>query len=84
LIAQFIHYLTHSIFFTFLTTEPWLHVGCTMIGMYFFTKMPQWERKMVEDINELRASKGLPPMVGTNAWIKYEIPEGEQPIKKSY
>lgn len=27
------------------------------------------------DINEIRADKGLPPMIATNAWIKYDKPE---------
>ena len=27
------------------------------------------------DINEIRADKGMPPMVATNAWIKYKKPE---------
>jgi len=45
-------------------------VGCT-IG----SKYPKWEAKLVNDINELRAAKGMPPMVGTNAWIKYQIDE---------
>jgi len=56
-----------------------------MIGMYVGQKLPQWELKLVEDINELRASKGMPPMVGTNAWIKYEMPEGDDtPLTKKY
>lgn len=64
--------------------EPWLHVGCTMIGMYVGQKLPQWELKLVEDINEIRASKGMAPMVGTNAWIKYEMPEANAPLDKKY
>jgi hypothetical protein len=38
---------------------------------------PKLEKELVEDVNELRAQRGLPPMVGTGAWIKYRPPEGE-------
>jgi len=50
--------------------------------MYFGQKLPQWERALVEDINEIRKEKGMPPMVGTSAWIKYEMPEQEETFRK--
>lgn len=34
--------------------------------------MPTWERKMVEDHNELRALHGKPPLVGTNALFGFK------------
>jgi len=47
-------------------------VGCTLGNWY-----PKYERALVEDINGLRAAKGLPPMVGSAAWIRYRPPEGD-------
>jgi hypothetical protein len=64
-------------------TEPWLHVTYFTIGAMFGNWLPKYELSLVADINELRQKKGLPPMVGTNAWIKYKIPEGEDPMKRS-
>lgn len=73
-------YSTHRLTYNWLSlihnldychTEPWLHVGWFFAGAYIGNKLPQWERQLVEDINQLRAEKGLSPMVGTNAWIRY-------------
>jgi hypothetical protein len=49
-------------------TEPWGHVGMFFVGAYMGHKMPQWELKMLEDVNEMRASRGMPPMTGTKTW----------------
>ena len=57
--------------------EPWLHVGMFVFGCWagdYYTKL---ELKLVQDINEIRASKGLSPMIGTTAWIRYQAPEDE-------
>lgn len=43
--------------------------------MYAGNKYVQIEREMVNDINVIRKDKGLPPMVGTNAWIRYTTEE---------
>jgi len=45
--------------------------GCAIGKAY-----PKWEKKLVEDINAIRAAKGMPPMVGTTAWVRYTPPEG--------
>jgi len=55
--------------------EPWLHVGYFFLGSYIGQKWVELERDLVIDINEIRADKGLPPLVGTKGWIKYEKPE---------
>lgn len=55
--------------------EPWLHVGYFFLGGYIGQRWVNLEKELVMDINEIRADKGLPPMVATNAWIKYEKPE---------
>ena len=57
--------------------EPWFHVGYFFLGAYLGQKWVQKELELVMDINEIRADKGMPPMVGTNAWIKYKKPETE-------
>ena len=54
---------------------PWLHVGYFFLGGYIGQRWVKLEKELVIDINEIRADKGLPPMVATNAWIKYENPE---------
>mmetsp|Transcript_937 Transcript_937/g.1418 ORF Transcript_937/g.1418 Transcript_937/m.1418 type:complete len:84 (-) Transcript_937:335-586(-) len=52
--------------------SPWLHVTGFVVGCWSGNKYVQLERDLVEDINEIRADRGLPPMVGSNAWIKYQ------------
>lgn len=54
-----------------------MHVLMFMGGCWMGSYMPKLEKSLVQDINEMRASKGLPPMVGTSAWIRYSVPEGE-------
>jgi hypothetical protein len=71
------------LFVTLFPTEPWLHVTFFTVGAMVGNWLPKYELGLVEDINELRQKRGLPPMVGTNAWIKYKIPEGEDPMKRS-
>ncbi|KAL7496759.1 hypothetical protein ACHAWT_004906 [Skeletonema menzelii] len=58
-----------------LSRKPWLHVGYFFLGGYIGQRWVNLEKELVMDINEIRADKGLPPMVATNAWIKYEKPE---------
>lgn len=45
--------------------------------MWAGNKYVNLERALVDDINEIRKDKGLPPMVGTNAWIRYTTPDNE-------
>jgi hypothetical protein len=52
-------------------TEPWLHVGYFFLGTWAGTYYVKAERQMLEDVNEIRADKGMPPLVGTSAWGKY-------------
>ena len=58
-------------------TAPWIHVGMFFAGAYVGNTLPKIERQLVVDINEMRASKGLTPMVGTNAWIRYQTDDDE-------
>ncbi len=50
-------------------TEPWLHVTYFFIGGWIGQRWVRLEKELVMDINEIRADKGLPPLVGTNAML---------------
>ena len=64
-----------SLFFSPLIIEPWLHVTYFFLGGYVAQRWVRLEKELVMDINEIRSDKGLPPMIATGAWIKYEKPE---------
>jgi hypothetical protein len=55
--------------------EPWLHVTYFIVGYMIGDYYPKAERRLVDDINEIRAEKGLLPLVGTAAWIRYQTPD---------
>lgn len=55
-----------------------MHVLGFIGGCYLGNKLPKIERQLVEDINELRAQKGMTPMVGTSAWIRYRLPDEDE------
>ena len=57
--------------------EPWLHVGMIIAGCWAGNYYPKLELKLVQDINQMRASQGMAPMVGSSAWIRYQTPEDE-------
>lgn len=50
-------------------TEPWLHVTYFFIGGWIGQQWVRLEKELVMDINEIRADKGMPPLVGTNAML---------------
>lgn len=54
-----------------------MHVGMFTVGCMAGSYYPKLEKSLVDDINAMRAAKGLPPMVGTSSWIRYQAPEGE-------
>lgn len=58
-----------------LSRKPWLHVTYFFLGGYVAQRWVRLEKELVMDINEIRSDKGLPPMIATGAWIKYEKPE---------
>jgi hypothetical protein len=55
--------------------EPWIHLFSFTAGCYLGNIYPKKELELLQTINSKRAERGLPPMVGTNGWIRYEIPE---------
>lgn len=58
-----------------LCAEPWMHVLCTFAGAWAANKWVTVEKNMLADVNEIRASKGLPPMVGTRAFFPLVPPD---------
>ena len=66
-----------SYFFTFLSSEPWLHVTYFFLGGYIGQRWVTLEKELVMDINEIRADKGMAPMIATDAMLglKYQKPE---------
>jgi hypothetical protein len=57
--------------FSLLIIAPYLHVGYFFVGCWAGNAYVKLEKSMVEDINQIRQDKGMPPIVGTNAWIRY-------------
>lgn len=53
-----------------------MHVGCFFLGGYVGQRWVRLEKELVLDINEIRADKGMPPMVATDAMLglKYQKP----------
>lgn len=41
---------------------PWEYVLGAGIGAYVGNKIPQWEAGLLEDINEMRADRNMPPL----------------------
>ncbi|GAX15005.1 hypothetical protein FisN_12Lh299 [Fistulifera solaris] len=60
-----------------ISRQPWNHLGMFILGCYAGAKYPKWEETLVNDINAMRSERGLSPMVGSNKWIKYSLPEEE-------
>ncbi|CAM9192129.1 unnamed protein product [Scytosiphon promiscuus] len=45
-----------------LRRAPWEYVLGGGIGAYVGNKLPQWEAGLLEDINEMRADRNMPPL----------------------
>jgi hypothetical protein len=52
-----------------------MHVTGFIAGAYAGNAYVRMETSMVKDINEIRADKGMPALVGSHAWIRYSDPE---------
>eukprot|EP00529_Nitzschia_sp_RCC80_P040735 CAMPEP_0113457626 /NCGR_PEP_ID=MMETSP0014_2-20120614/9506_1 /TAXON_ID=2857 /ORGANISM="Nitzschia sp." /LENGTH=85 /DNA_ID=CAMNT_0000349129 /DNA_START=103 /DNA_END=360 /DNA_ORIENTATION=- /assembly_acc=CAM_ASM_000159 len=61
-----------------LSRQPWMHVACTIGGAWALNKWVKVEKDLLADVNEIRASKGLPPMVGTH-WVFPLVPPNFEP-----
>jgi membrane associated rhomboid family serine protease len=62
-------------------TDPWMHVVGLAGGCYVGYKLPKIEQQLVEECNKIRKRNGMTPMVGTNSWIRYRLPEGEEIVE---
>ncbi|GKY96100.1 hypothetical protein MPSEU_000570200 [Mayamaea pseudoterrestris] len=58
--------------------QPWMHVGMFILGAYVGQRYVDLEDRLVEEINVSRASRGMPPLIGTAAWIRYAEPAVEK------
>ncbi|KAL7563575.1 hypothetical protein ACA910_017865 [Epithemia clementina (nom. ined.)] len=56
-----------------LAREPWWHLIMTTGGLWVGHKYPQWENQLIEDLNEVRRVKGLPPLVPSRKWLGVEV-----------
>ena len=54
-----------------------MHVMCTLGGAWAANKWVKVEADMLADVNEIRAYKGLPPMVGTHHFFPLVPPNLE-------
>ena len=54
-----------------------MHVLCTLGGAWAANKWVQVEKNMLADVNEIRAYKGMPPMVGTKAFFPLVPPSNQ-------
>jgi hypothetical protein len=48
-----------------------MHVLCTVGGAWVANKWVKVEKDLLADVNELRANKGLPPMVGSHYFFPF-------------
>ena len=55
-----------------------MHVFCTFGGAWAANKWVQLEKDLLADVNEIRAYKGLPPMVGTHHVLPLVPPSLEE------
>ncbi len=75
LLSALISVLTHLIHC--IQTEPWLHVTYAFLGGWIGQRWVRLEKELVMDINEIRADKGMPPMVATNAMLGLKYKKAE-------
>ena len=72
-----LHMFANSVQKLPLSRMPWMHVTGFIVGAYVGNAYVQFEESMVKDVNEIRANKGMPPLVGSHKWIRYSEPESK-------
>ena len=55
-----------------------MHVFCSIGGAWAAHKWVNLEKSLLADVNEIRAFKGLPPMVGTKSYFPLAPPSLEE------
>jgi len=67
-----------------ISRSPWIHVGLFFVGAYAGDWYEKKEKSLLNDVNELRADKGLPPLVGTDNWFPtYMFPDEPEKPKEN-
>lgn len=56
-----LHLLPQRVFFI-VSSEPWEYLVFGGVGGYIGYKMPIWEAGLINDINEMRADRNMPPL----------------------
>lgn len=57
-------------------TEPWLHAGFFVTGAYLTSIYDGFEQQLLNEVNQTRKEKGLPPIVKNNSmWFPLQEAE---------
>lgn len=76
------HMLNNSVRKIPLSRYPWGHVGLFIGGAYVGVWYEGFELQQLKDVNEMRADRGLPKLLGTEAFYNIDMEEkGEEPEK---
>mmetsp|Transcript_11275 Transcript_11275/g.16483 ORF Transcript_11275/g.16483 Transcript_11275/m.16483 type:complete len:88 (-) Transcript_11275:202-465(-) len=67
-----LHMMSNAVSKVPLSRRPYNHVICFFVGCWVGNEYVKLEHRLVAEINEMRADKGMPPMVGTHSYIKYK------------
>mmetsp|Transcript_7118 Transcript_7118/g.19923 ORF Transcript_7118/g.19923 Transcript_7118/m.19923 type:complete len:87 (+) Transcript_7118:80-340(+) len=51
---------------------PWRHALFFGIGLYVGDQYPKVEAEMMDELNAIRAAKGMPPLVPSKKWLGVE------------
>ena len=86
--SEILIWLDYFLFSLFLAVvwrslEPWMHVMCTVGGAWAVNRWFKFEADLLNDVNEIRAYRGLPPMVGSHHWIPFVPPTFKDQEDKS-
>jgi len=76
-----LHMLSNAIRKLPLSRHPWGHVGCFVLGSYAAIWHEKKGKSLLVEVNELRADKGMPPLVNTETmypgYLNLKVEEAE-------
>lgn len=52
-----------------LPAAPWEYVLGAGVGAYVGNKIPQWEERLMQDINGMRADRNMPPATRVGGYV---------------
>mmetsp|Transcript_32848 Transcript_32848/g.68482 ORF Transcript_32848/g.68482 Transcript_32848/m.68482 type:complete len:86 (+) Transcript_32848:89-346(+) len=55
--------------------QPWMHVTLFGVGCYLGDYYVKYEAKLLAELNEIRAERGMPPLVPAKTWLGLDIPK---------